>query len=178
MFPSSKGQLARVGPEHGERNSVHCYGDYGPRPPTPPRADGEGSAARFFSSFQATDCEIDELIRLGIVAPIDAEPLRYQSKATKGDRAGSKHPTVKPIALMEWLVTLVTPPGGTVLDPFAGSGTTGAAARRAGFSCILMEAEAQYVSDIRRRLGLSIASEFDDILGEDFHNSEFDSILG
>lgn len=47
----------------------------------------------------------------------------------KADRAGSKHPTVKPVALMRWLVRLVTPPGGTVLDPFAGSGTTGAAAR-------------------------------------------------
>lgn len=76
----------------------------------------------------------------------------YSAKASKADRAGSKHPTVKPISLMEWLATLITPPGGTVLDPFAGSGTTGAAARNKGFACILIEREAEYVEDIRRRL--------------------------
>ena len=54
----------------------------------------------------------------------------YCAKAGKADRAGSKHPTVKPIALIRYLVKLVCPPGGTVLDPFAGSGTTGAAASR------------------------------------------------
>src|SRR5690606_897029 len=57
----------------------------------------------------------------------------YSAKASKADRAGSKHPTVKPVSLIEWLAALLTPPGGTVLDPFAGSGTTGAAARNKGF---------------------------------------------
>lgn len=76
----------------------------------------------------------------------------YSAKATAADRAGSKHPTVKPIALMRWLVRLVTPPGGTVLDPFAGSGTTAAACHAEGFSCVLVEREAEYAEDIRRRL--------------------------
>ena len=61
------------------------------------------------------------------------------------------HPTVKPIDLMQWLVRLVTPPGGTVLDPFAGSGTTGEAAIREGFSTILIEREADYLPLIRER---------------------------
>ena len=75
----------------------------------------------------------------------------YSAKASRADRAGSKHPTVKPIALMQWLCRLVTPPGGTVLDPFAGSGTTGAAAAAEGFNAILMEKEPTYVEDMRRR---------------------------
>ena len=76
----------------------------------------------------------------------------YCAKATKADRDGSKHPTVKPIALMRYLVRLVTPPGGVVLDPFAGSGTTGQAAVEEGFDAILIEREAEYAEDIRHRL--------------------------
>jgi DNA modification methylase len=53
---------------------------------------------------------------------------------------------------MRWLVRLVTPPGGTVLDPFAGSGTTGAAALAEGRRPILIEREAEYIADIKRRL--------------------------
>jgi len=85
---------------------------------------GEGSAARFF----------------------------YTAKADATDRLGSKHPTVKPTDLMRWLVRLVTPPGGTVLDPFAGSGSTGVACIAEGFDAILIEREAEYVADIRRRI--------------------------
>jgi DNA modification methylase len=79
----------------------------------------------------------------------------YSAKASKADRAGSKHPTVKPVSLMQWLCRLITPPGGTVLDPFAGSGTTGAAARNKGFNCILIEREAEYQQDIRNRFASS-----------------------
>jgi site-specific DNA-methyltransferase (adenine-specific) len=76
----------------------------------------------------------------------------YSAKADAADRCGSKHPTVKPVDLMAYLVRLVTPPGGTTLDPFAGSGSTGMACLREGFDCILIEREAQYVADIHRRL--------------------------
>jgi DNA modification methylase len=79
----------------------------------------------------------------------------YSAKASKADRAGSKHPTVKPVSLMQWLCRLITPPGGTILDPFAGSGTTGAAARNKGFNCILIEREAEYQQDIRNRFASS-----------------------
>jgi site-specific DNA-methyltransferase (adenine-specific) len=76
----------------------------------------------------------------------------YSAKATKADRAGSKHPTIKPLALMRWLCRLITPPGGHLVDPFAGSGTTGAAAQAEGFDATLMEREAEYLADIQRRL--------------------------
>ncbi len=69
--------------------------------------------------------------------------FRYQAKAPKSERPrlpdGTAWPTVKPLELMRWLVRLVTPPGGTVLDPFAGSGTTGQACALEGFQCVLIE---------------------------------------
>lgn len=76
----------------------------------------------------------------------------FSSKAGSQDRWGSKHPTVKPVELMKWLVALVCPPGGTVLDPFAGSGTTAVAALGTGRNAILIEREDQYVGDIRERV--------------------------
>jgi site-specific DNA-methyltransferase (adenine-specific) len=81
----------------------------------------------------------------------------YTSKADSDDRLGSRHPTVKPLDLMQWLVRLVTPPRGLVLDPFAGTGTTAEAAFREGMRCELIEAEAEYQADIRRRMALALA---------------------
>ncbi len=76
----------------------------------------------------------------------------YSAKADAGDRADSKHPTVKPVDLIRWLVTLACPPGGHVLDCFAGSGTTGEACMLAGFDCTLIEREAQHAKDIEHRI--------------------------
>jgi len=62
------------------------------------------------------------------------------------------HPTVKPVAVMRWLVRLVTPPGGTVLDPYSGSGTTGVAAALEGFGFIGCELSPEYVEIARARI--------------------------
>ena len=105
---------------------------------TSERIEDSGGASRFFPVF------------------------KYQAKAPKKERPvieredGSKiqHPTVKPVALMEWLVELITPPGGTVLDPFAGSGTTLQAAINKGFIPIGIEQDADYIKLIEQRLGL------------------------
>lgn len=86
-----------------------------------------------------------------------AKRFYYTSKADADDRIGSRHPTVKPVDLMQWLVRLVTPPGGLVLDPFAGTGTTGEAAFREGMRAVLIEREAEYQADIRRRMALVLA---------------------
>ncbi|MFN7608944.1 MAG: DNA methyltransferase, partial [Ralstonia sp.] len=123
-FPESDGQAGAVS---GYEPSQFVAGRtiYGKRTPTAhaPRGDS-GSAARFF----------------------------YSSKADSEDRIGSKHPTVKPIALMRWLCRMVTPPGGVILDPFAGTGTTGEAALLEGFNAILIEREEEYRADIARRM--------------------------
>ena len=76
----------------------------------------------------------------------------YTAKADSDERTGSGHPTVKPLSLMRWLVRLVTPPGGVVLDPFAGTGSTGAAALLEGVDSVLIEKEPAYVADIHRKL--------------------------
>ena len=86
--------------------------------------------------------------------------FKYQAKAPKRERPvieredGTKvqHPTVKPLTLMEWLVALVTPPGGVVLDPFAGSGATLEAARNKGMQPIGVEQSADYCALIRERM--------------------------
>jgi hypothetical protein len=75
----------------------------------------------------------------------------YAAKASRSERGGSMHPTVKPLALMRYLVRLVTPPGGTVLDPFTGSGTTMLAADAEGLQCI--GAEREHIDDVAMRWG-------------------------
>lgn len=87
-----------------------------------------------------------------------ASRFLYVAKPSTAERnaglAGNRntHPTVKPAALMAWLVRLVTPPGGTVLDPFTGSGSTGIAALREGFGFVGIEREAEYVDLARARI--------------------------
>jgi len=72
---------------------------------------------------------------------------RWRARPTHND-----HPTVKPVDLMQWLCRLVTPPGGLVLDPFLGSGSTGMAALREGFDFIGIEREPEYVAIARARI--------------------------
>jgi hypothetical protein len=77
----------------------------------------------------------------------------YCAKASKADREdGNSHPTVKPTDLMRYLCRLVTPPGGIVLDPFMGSGSTGKAAVLEGFRFIGIEREAEYIEIARGRI--------------------------
>ena len=79
----------------------------------------------------------------------------YTAKADAAERVrinGTAHPTVKPLALMRWLVRLVTPPGGVVLEPFAGSGTTVEACILERFRCIAIEREADYLPLITQRI--------------------------
>jgi DNA modification methylase len=93
--------------------------------------DDEGGASRFFPVF------------------------RYEAKAPTSERPRDgevAHPTVKPLDLMRWLVRLVTPPGGTVLEPFAGSGTTAEACVIEGFKCVAVEREPDYLPLIVQRL--------------------------
>lgn len=108
-FPDAPGQQGDLNPTGRARPTKHCLGDMAPPLAHAARGDS-GSAARFF----------------------------YSAKADADDRLGSKHPTVKPIDLMRYLVRLVTPPGGVVLDPFAGSGSTGVAAMLEGFELSLI----------------------------------------
>ena len=124
-----------------------------------------GSVARFFMACEFT--------------PADYAPIVYYAKASRAERdnglgglppasarsnpaPGRKnalgeprhnhHPTVKPLALMQYLCKLITPPGGLILDPFGGSGTTGIAAIKEGFHYILIEQQEEYCEIARKRV--------------------------
>ena len=125
-FPDAPGQQRTVTGNEPSSPFANIYGDMPNRAGgAVPRGDS-GSAARFF----------------------------YSAKAGPLDRMGSKHATVKPVDLMRWLARLVTPPGGYVLEPFAGSGTTGIACLAEGFGCTMLELEAEHVADIERKLAI------------------------
>lgn len=116
----------------------------------------DGSASRFFYCAKASKSERDAgceelpdieatemtgrqegsagLLRVRADGSIGENPY-----AGKSGKAHNNHPTVKPLALMEYLIKLVTPPNGVILDPFAGSGSTGVAAKKLGFKCVLIE---------------------------------------
>ncbi|AVO22374.1 DNA methylase [Mycobacterium phage Smeagol] len=126
----------------GKRNApkdAGIFGAYAGNDPDRMGHDDSGGASRFFPVF------------------------KYQAKAPTKERPsyvnedGAKvaHSTVKPLALMRWLVKLVTPPGGVVLDPFAGSGTTVEACLLEGFDCIAIENEADYIPLIEHRISRS-----------------------
>lgn len=83
----------------------------------------------------------------------EAARFFYCAKTSKADRGeGNTHPTVKPTDLMAYLCRLVTPPGGLVLDPFMGSGSTGKGALREGFTFIGCELSPEYIEIARTRL--------------------------
>jgi len=103
----------------------NCYGDMYRKDPWKGVHDNGGSAARFF----------------------------YSAKANKDDRgSGNAHPTVKPTALMRYLVRLITPHAGLVCDPFMGSGSTGKAAIQEGVRFVGMEIDAEHYATARERL--------------------------
>jgi DNA modification methylase len=98
--------------------------------PTGQHYSDTGSASRFFYCAKAS---------------------RSERNAGLGDKT-NQHPTVKPVALMRWLVRLITPPGGVVLDPFCGSGTTGVACEFEGFDSILIDEDPESIETARLRV--------------------------
>ena len=165
----SKSQGGRIGKkEHG----TVAVGGAGTYVAGDPGFGDTGGASRFFTVTE-WEPEIDEPFRY-VAKPSKAErnagldglpkgqPVGGADKWTEQDRrkgsgitrdaTANTHPTVKPVALMRWLVRLVTPPNGTVLDPFAGSGTTLVAATLEGFHSIGIEMTAEYLPIIEGRV--------------------------
>jgi site-specific DNA-methyltransferase (adenine-specific) len=112
---------------------------------TPPELSKKASKKDRNSDWRGEEITLPERI-------LEKEaPLRHAENRTTSAR--NTHPTVKPTDLMAWLVRLVTPPDGIVLDPFAGSGSTLVAAKREGFQYIGIEREAEYVEIAKARVG-------------------------
>jgi site-specific DNA-methyltransferase (adenine-specific) len=149
LFPQSKGQQGDVkGSESshtGDENSV-AYGEYG-RVPFTKRVELDNSAARFFYCAKASpkdrNAGLDDFEggKTNDGRKVDADNA-YQRGASVRKNT---HPTVKPTDLMRYLVKMVTPPDGTVLDPFMGSGSTGRGAMLEGFNFIGIEMTDEYI---------------------------------
>jgi DNA modification methylase len=134
----------RHGPE--QRNCIYSESKPGGQP-EPVFYKDTGGASRFFQTFE----------------PDLSVPFKYTAKPSGKERnAGvigkSMHPTVKPLALMKYLVRLVTPPGGVVLDPFLGSGTTAVACVSLRLPFIGIDNNAEYIVLAKQRIRHAIAS--------------------
>jgi hypothetical protein len=155
LFPDTKGGTAV------RRNSGgHTFGGIFPKPPMDDLGYGDsGSAARFFYCAKASKadrdegCEGMEAKARGQEYGLNAGGCTAQQTPHKHEPQRNHHPTVKPTDLMRYLCRLVTPPGGTVLDPFMGSGSTGKAAMLEGFEFIGIERDPEYVKIAEARIG-------------------------
>lgn len=186
-FPQAAGQQGPVSGAASSEKTSNVYGRM--KRGGEPSADGDnkgavgfkmkpgmrrvdqGSAARFFYCAKASKRDRDD--GLDALPTVTADPYgqhrgrRMDGNDTRIDgkppaRGKNNHPTVKPTDLMRYLCRLVTPPGGVVLDPFMGSGSTGKAAMLEGFRFIGIEREADYVEIARNRI-LAAQREADEL---------------
>ncbi|MBM4098237.1 MAG: site-specific DNA-methyltransferase [Planctomycetes bacterium] len=159
LFPESNSARANGNPNNPKRGKNHTATSYGQGDDTETHDYREcGSAARFFYCAKASKADRDE----GCKGLEERLPVGGANKWTEQDkrrgegvtRAPSRnhHPTVKPTELMRYLCRLVTPPGGVVLDPFMGSGSTGKAALIEGFQFVGIEKNAEYIEIAKSRL--------------------------
>lgn len=115
-------------------------------------ADLTGNCSRFFYCAKASAADREDGLDGFDIKPAGALQERADGSLGSVTRRRNTHPTVKPTELMRYLCRLVTPPGGLIVDPFAGSGSTGKAAVLEGFDFIGIEREAQYVEIARARI--------------------------
>jgi site-specific DNA-methyltransferase (adenine-specific) len=164
LFPqTTSGQPAGV--KAGNNNNV--FGQFAGGIPVTGFGDS-GSAARFFYCAKTSKKDRNEGCE-ALEAGVLARSCQAQAEAKRGNvveceegaynkarLAKNNHPTVKPTDLMRYLCRLVTPPGGLILDPFMGSGSTGKAAMLEGFCFIGVEQEAEYLEIAQARIGAAV----------------------
>lgn len=157
-FPDAPGQLAAASTSDTQRAGQNCYGNMKRGRGTEPSANSgntgvvgfqmkpgarrldSGSAARLFYCAKTSRKDRNEgLLSSDTPAVTTDATMRDCETAEWSTRNGNHHPTVKPTDLMAYLCRLVTPPGGVVLDPYMGSGSTGKAAIREGLQFIGIE---------------------------------------
>jgi len=163
-FPDAPGQIAPVRPDSGTgQKTDNIFGAFATNSDHDPRGD-KGSAARFFYCSKASRQDRNDGLQgmpeklfgmSGGAAAAAARGEHYDNGDSGMNRTtmrANNHPTVKPTDLMRYLCRLVTPKGGTVLDPFMGSGSTGRGAIREGFSFIGIEIDPEYCEIARVRI--------------------------
>ena len=156
-FPESNAQKSRANPA-AETEKHGIFGVAKKQKNGPEYLGDSGSAARFFYCAKASKRDRDEGLdgfavrEAGSRHAFSGLPDQRMDREQERHGARNHHPTVKPTDLMRYLCRLVTPPGGTVLDPFMGSGSTGKAASLEGFKFIGIEREAEYLEIARARI--------------------------
>ncbi len=155
-FPDAPGQQGDLNGHSKDRLSKGIFSDMKAARDAVARLDS-GSAARFFYCAKATQEDRNEGCEDLPLRVSDETHKRPRTELDDPRRAGvtprrNNHPTVKPTDLMRYLCRLVTPPGGTVLDPFCGSGSTGKAAMLEGLKFIGIELSAEYCELAQRRI--------------------------
>ena len=176
LFPDSKGQLAPVkGTEKSHTGETGIYGTYG-RTSFDKREEGESSSARFFYCAKASSADRDEGLDDFELRKAAGLPMRRAGVETVGEGLdGTKtfrdtkrkniHPTVKPVDLMRYLCRLITPPGGTILDPFTGSGSTGKAAMYEGFNFVGVELMQDHIEIAEARIAFAKKDAYEISIG-------------
>ena len=176
LFPDSKGQLAPVkGTEKSHTGETGIYGTYG-RTSFDKREEGEASSARFFYCAKASSADRDEGLDDFELRKAAGLPMRKAGVETVGEGLdGTKtfrdtkrkniHPTVKPVDLMRYLCRLITPPGGTILDPFTGSGSTGKAAMYEGFNFVGVELMQDHIEIAEARIAFAKKDAYEISIG-------------
>lgn len=154
LFPDSDGANGSITRSY-TRHKDRIFGEAKIKPQE--KRGDSGSAARFFYCAKASRQERNEgLLGLKAKQRDDSRTAGLPGGENPYNRGAGEvlnhHPTVKPLALMRYLCRLVTPPGGTVLDPFMGSGSTLLAARDEGFKAIGIDLDPEYCEIARRRI--------------------------
>lgn len=162
-FPDTAGQQGKVtGNEptaNGFSGPVQYGGMLGRVASADPRIDSIKSAARFFYCAKTSRADRNEGLVTGRAPAVaTGATMRDREVADWPTRNGNHHPTVKPTDLMAYLVRLVTPAGGVVLDPFMGSGSTGKACMREGMRFIGIEMEPEYLAIAKARIEYEIGA--------------------
>jgi len=158
LFPMTKSGSIKAGRPNGTSFSIG--GELGKRISKYDTQGDSGSAARFFYCAKASKQDRDEGCEEIVAKTWKDQGFRDNETTHLSPRAGAgrtsllrnNHPTVKPTSLMRYLCRLVTPPGGTILDPFMGSGSTGKAAALEGFRFIGIELEKEYTAIAEKRI--------------------------
>lgn len=183
--------LARFGASASTGGQRHAVGFQGFKGSTKPRRDGapgygdDGTAARFFYCAKAG--RHDRVARCSVCGArgFGRPPCDCRDAAGNPARRDG-HPTTKPVELLAYWARLITPPGGTLLDAFAGSGTLAPACAREGLGAVLVEREPEFLGDIRFRLNalrggdLPIFADGADVVadGEPGSATLFDEVAG
>lgn len=145
----------------GNKKTNVCFGEYGPRELPDDLKANSGGASRFFYCAKASKSERNRGLEgmpekeSGGMSGTKDKSLKTGAGNERNNLNQNFHPTVKPIKLMEYLIRLVTPKGGTILDPFMGSGSTGVAAKNLGFKFIGIELNPEYAEIAQKRIEAS-----------------------